>query len=116
MGTYPIDNNGNMCYYSSVRVIARSTLITFYSRPDCLDAKLPLDTWYHEAKRGNWKSWADIKEQYGSASVLKNSRVVFNIGGNKYRLVVAINYPAQVIYIRFVGTHKEYDRINAEEI
>ncbi|MEA1959471.1 MAG: type II toxin-antitoxin system HigB family toxin [Chloroflexota bacterium] len=105
-----------MCYGVRVRIIARPALIKFCSRPDCRDAKQPLDTWYHEAKRAKWRSWPDIKQKYRSASVLKNNRVVFNIGGNKYRLVVAISYPAQVIYIRFIGTHQEYDRINAEEI
>ncbi len=99
-----------------MRVIARPTLINFYSRPDYGDAEQPLNAWYHEAKRANWRSGADIKEKYGSASILKNNRVVFNIGGNKYRLVVKINYQAHIIYIRFIGTHQEYDKINAEEI
>jgi len=99
-----------------VKVIAWPTLIKFYSRPNCGDAEQPLNTWYHEAKRANWRSWADIKEKYRSASILKDNRVVFNIGGNKYRLVVKINYKAQIIYIRFIGTHQEYDKINAEEI
>ncbi len=99
-----------------MRIIARSALVKFYSRPDCLDAKIPLDTWYHAVKRANWKSWADIKDQYRSASVLKNRRVVFNISGNKYRLVVLINYDAGIVYIRFVGTHKEYNKVNTEEI
>jgi len=58
----------------------------------------------------------EIKAQYGSASILKGNRIVFNLGGNKYRLVVKINFPAQTVFIRFVGTHKEYDKINAEEI
>lgn len=59
---------------------------------------------------------ADVKETYGDASILRNSRVVFNIGGNKFRLVVRINYPYRIVYIRFVGTHEEYDRIDAETI
>ncbi len=99
-----------------MRIIARSALVKFYSSPDYMDAKIPLDTWYHEAKRATWKSWADVKSQYRSASILKNRRVVFNIAGNKYRLVVLINYDARIVYVRFVGTHKEYDKINAEEI
>ncbi len=99
-----------------MRIIARSALVKLYSRPDCLDAKIPLDVWYHEAKGANWKSSADVKGQYRSASILKKRRVVFNISGNKYRLVVLINYDARIVYIRFVGTHKEYDKINAEEI
>lgn len=88
----------------------------FYSKTGCQDAKGPLDAWYHEAKNANWASWPDIKAQYRTASVLKNNRVVFNIGGNKYRLIVAINFPTQTVYIRFVGTHKEYDKIDAEVI
>jgi len=111
-----IDNYGNIYYYNKVRVIARSTLKKFYEIPNYGDSKEALETWYHEAKRANWNSWKDIKEKYGNTSILKNNRVVFNICGNKYRLVVKINYEAQVVKIRFVGTHKEYDKINAEGI
>jgi mRNA interferase HigB len=99
-----------------VRIIARSTLKKFYEKPNYGDSKEQLEAWYHEAKRASWTSWEDIKEKYRSASILKDNRVVFNIGGNKYRLVVKINYEAQVIYIRFVGTHKDYDRVDAGEI
>ncbi len=99
-----------------MHVIARPPLIEFYERPGCRDAKKPLDVWWHEAKKAEWSSPADIKEHYRNASILKDNRVVFNIGGNKYRLVVRINYSYKVVYIRFIGTHKEYDRIDAEEI
>ena len=99
-----------------MRIIARKALKEFYRRPDCLNAKEPLEAWYYETKKAEWESWRDIKEKYSSASILKGSRVVFNIGGNKYRLVVKINFPAQIVYIRFIGTHKEYDQINAEVI
>jgi mRNA interferase HigB len=99
-----------------MRIISRKALVEFYSRGDCQDAKGPLDAWYHEAKKTKWDSWTDIKEKYGSASILKDNRVVFNIGGNKYRLVVKINFPTQTVYVRFVGTHKEYDKIDAEVI
>ena len=75
-----------------------------------------LKAWHAEAKIADWQSPADIKEQYRNASILKTSRVVFNICGNKYRLIVSINYKFSVVYIRFVGSHKEYDAINAEEI
>lgn len=64
----------------------------------------------------DWATPADVKASYGDASILKNGRVMFNIAGNKYRLVVRINYPFRVIYIRFIGTHDEYDRIEAETI
>lgn len=99
-----------------MRIISRRILVEFYQREDCKDAKAPLDVWWHEAKKAEWKSWTDIKEKYRSASVLKDNRVVFNISGNKYRLVVKINYSVQIVYIRFVGTHKEYDKIDAEVI
>jgi mRNA interferase HigB len=99
-----------------MRIIARSALKKFYEIPDRGDSKESLEAWYHEANNASWNSWKDIKEKYGSASILKNNRVVFNICGNKYRLVVKTNYEAQILFIRFVGTHKEYDRINAEEI
>ncbi len=99
-----------------MRVIARSTLKKFYETPNYGDSKESLEAWYHEAKRASWNSWADIKEKYGSASILKYNRVVFNIRGNKYRLVAKINYEAQIIFIRFMGTHKDYDNINAEDV
>lgn len=99
-----------------MHIIARPLLINFYQCEGCKDAKGPIDKWWHEVKRANWQSWTEIKAQYGSASILKGNRVVFNLGGNKYRLVVTINFPAQIVQIRFVGTHKEYDKINAEEI
>lgn len=99
-----------------MKVVKRRTLKDFYEKPRYRDSRESLEAWYHEAIRANWSSWHDVKEKYGSASILKNNRVVFNICGNKYRLVVLINYAAQIIYIRFVGTHKDYDKINAEEI
>jgi len=99
-----------------MRVISRKILKVFYQRTGCRDAKAPLEAWYQEAKQAEWKSPADIKERYASASILKGSRVVFNIGGNKYRLVVKINYPTKTVFVRFVGTHAEYDQIDAEVI
>jgi mRNA interferase HigB len=99
-----------------MHIISRKKLRDFYQRPDFLDAKVPLESWFHEAKNSYWQSPADIKDKYRSASFLKNNRVVFNIGGNRYRLVVMVNYSLKIVFIRFVGTHKEYDRIDAEEI
>ena len=99
-----------------MRVIKKKTLKEFYSQPEHSDAEAPLEAWYHEAKHAYWKTPADIKRQFASASILKDNRVVFNIGGNKYRLVVKINYTAEIILIRFIGTHAEYDHIDAEEV
>jgi mRNA interferase HigB len=76
----------------------------------------PLLAWFREAERASWKSPADIKRQYASASFVGNDRVVFNIGGNKYRLVVAVRYDVAVVFIRFIGTHAQYDRIDVKEV
>lgn len=80
------------------------------------DAEVPLRAWYTEAKVAKWRKPNDIKEKYRSVSIIANNRAVFNISGNKYRLVVAIKYDFQIVYIRFIGTHKQYDTINAKEI
>jgi mRNA interferase HigB len=97
-----------------MRVIAVSTLRAFWERHP--DAEQPLKAWYEEATNAIWNQPADIKAQYRSASVLKNRRVVFNIKGNDYRLIVAIAYKLQILYVKFVGTHKEYDAVDAETI
>lgn len=101
-------------YTVSVRVIARRTLREFYEVKH--DSRGPLEAWFAEARKADWKSPAEIKAQYRNASILKNSRVVFNIGGNKYRLIVKVQYDFGIIFIRFIGTHREYDQIDAETI
>lgn len=78
------------------------------------DSEQPLKSWVDEAKKASWSQPAQIKEQYRSASILKNKRVVFNIKGNDYRLVVSVAYHYQAVYVKFIGTHKEYDAIDAE--
>jgi len=80
------------------------------------DAKEQLDVWWAEVQRAEWKTPADIKKPYCMASILKAGRVVFNICGNKYRLIVRIDFRAQLGFVRFVGTHQEYDHVNAEEV
>ena len=97
-----------------MRVIAISTL-RYFSKLHA-DAEQPLKAWFEEANKASWTEPSDIKTQYGSASILKNRRVVFNIKGNDYRLVVAIAYKLQVAYVKFVGTHKEYDGVDAETV
>ncbi len=97
-----------------MRVIAVSTLRDFWQRYP--DAEQPLKAWYEEATTATWTQPADIKAQYRSASVLKNWRVVFNIKGSDYRLIVAVAYKLQVVCVKFVGTHKEYDAVDAETI
>lgn len=100
-----------------MRIIAKSTLRRFWeSSAQYFEAKAPIEAWYAEAKNAKWQTPHDIKKQFRSVSISKNSRVVFNIGGNKYRLIIAIDYYWQTIFIRFIGTHQQYNKINAEVI
>jgi mRNA interferase HigB len=99
-----------------VRIIARRTLTEFWERDRCRDSEQPLRSWFAEARKATWKTPNEIRAQYRNASVAGNDRVVFNIGGNKYRLVVAVRYDLGIIFIRFVGTHRQYDRINVKEV
>jgi mRNA interferase HigB len=99
-----------------MRIISRKTLREFWEQPGCADAQQPLKAWFRDACKGDWCTPAAIKAAYRSASIVGNGRVVFNIAGNKYRLVVKVNYPYRVMYIRFVGTHRQYDRIEVTEI
>lgn len=99
-----------------MRVIARSVLQDYWRRAGREDAEQPLKAWYAEARRAAWRTPGDIKEKYRSASFLADNRVVFNIGGNKHRLVVHVNYPSGLVLIKFVGSHAEYDAIDATTI
>ncbi len=100
-----------------MRIIALSTLKNFWEKnPDYADSKEPILAWYRYSLAADWNSPAEVKSDFGNASILKDGRVVFNIAGNKYRLIVWINYAYRVVYIRFIGTHKQYDRINAQTI
>ncbi len=97
-----------------MRIISRKKLREFWEKHP--DTSQPLQTWYADTKRATWKSPADIKRVYGTASIIANNRVVFNIRGNRYRLVVVVKYEHGKVYIRFVGTHAEYDKIDATTI
>ena len=97
-----------------MRIIKQKTLKDFWEKHR--NAEQALKAWYYEASHASWASFADIKANFPYADVLPGNRVVFNIKGNTYRLVVQIHYNTKVVYIRFVGTHAEYDKINAETI
>jgi mRNA interferase HigB len=99
-----------------VHVIARKMIVSFYDLPNRQDARGPLEAWYYEAKHAQWETPADIKAQFRSASILKGNRAVFNIAGNKYRLIVKINYATKTVFVRFIGTHREYDKIDPEVV
>lgn len=97
-----------------VRIIAKRMLRNFWKRHP--KAKGPLEAWHQEVTHVDWASPAAVKAHFRSASVLQGNRVVFNVAGNQYRLVVKINYPYRVVYIRFIGTHAEYDAIDVTSI
>ena len=95
-------------------VVSRRALRDFWSK--CVDAEQPLRPWFDDVKRAKWRGPGEIKAVYRNASYVGTNRVVFNIKGNDYRLIVAINYAARIVYIRFVGTHRQYDRVDAATI
>lgn len=100
-----------------MRVIARSTLRDFVASlkgtKNCAPVKSALDAWFHEAEKAGWKNPAEVKAAHANASIVGDDRVVFNIKGNAFRLVVAIDYQRQVVFIKWVGSHADYDRIDA---
>lgn len=102
-----------------VRVIARGTLVRFSEAlrgsKDFKVVKAALDAWFHEAQAANWSSPADVKNSYRNASIVED-RVVFNIKGNDYRLIVAIDYRRQIVFVKWIGTHRQYDKIDARTV
>lgn len=100
-----------------MRVIALRTIKSFIEgRPEHADSREPALAWYRQVLRADWASPADVKREIRSASILRDGRVVFNIAGNKYRIIVWINYPYRVVYVRFIGTHAAYDRVDAQTV
>jgi len=99
-----------------MRIISRRTLREFWQKPAHRDARQPLAAWFKEAQKAAWRTPHNVKRTYATASILGNDRVVFNVGGNKYRLVVSIRYDLGIVLIRFVGTHAEYNGIDAEKV
>lgn len=99
-----------------MRIIARATLREFWQRPNHNDAEQPLKAWYDEVKQAVWLTPHQVKSRYRNASLVGNNRVVFNIHGNKYRLIVAINFTFSIVYIRFIGTNEEYDKVDATTV
>jgi len=97
-----------------MRIFSRKILREFWKKHP--DAQNPLQTWYLDVKHANWEKSSDIKVVYQTASFLKNNRIIFNIKGNTYRIVIVVHYKNGDVFIRFVGTHSEYDRIDANKI
>jgi mRNA interferase HigB len=97
-----------------LRIIAKKTLRDFWEVHE--DSKQPLKTWFKEIKNAKWDDVHAIKKEYPKASILRDNRIVFNILGNRYRLIVRINCDYQIVWIRFIGTNSDYDKINANKI
>jgi mRNA interferase HigB len=107
-GTFRLCGNGELWY--SMHVIKRKPLQDFGEKH--VDAAGPLQTWYHETRKAEWANSMELKASYRTASIINAERVVFDIGGGKFRLVVRINYASKTVFVRFVGTHAQYDRID----
>jgi mRNA interferase HigB len=99
-----------------MRIIAKKTLKDFYKQSRYMDSKSALESWYKEISKLEWSNPNEVKEMYRSASIVGDEKVVFNIAGNKYRLIVSINYYAKIVFVKFIGTHKQYDKINVEDL
>ena len=97
-----------------MRIISKKPLREFWE--EHADAKASLQAWYEDAQRSEWRTPSDIKRSYRNASIIGDNRVIFNIKGNDYRLVVKVHYDRGIVYVRFIGTHREYDSIDAERI
>lgn len=106
----------NRKFVQMKNIVSVKTLKEHWEKTGRGDSEAQLKVWYQEVKKSNWKSPNEVKQIYRSASIIGENRIVFNICGNKYRLIVKINYESQWVFIRFVGTHEEYDKIDAETI
>jgi mRNA interferase HigB len=103
-------------YNSNMQIVALRNLESYWQQPSRSDAAGALKAWFAEARLAQWTSPQDVKNHYASASIIANNRVVFNIKGNDYRLIVAIAYKMQYIYVKFIGTHAEYDKVDATTV
>jgi mRNA interferase HigB len=99
-----------------MRIISKKTLKDFYEQSKYSDSKSSLEAWHKEVLKLDWKNPNEVKEMYRNASIIGNEKIVFNIAGNKYRLIVTINYYAKIVFIKFIGTHKQYDKVNMEDL
>ncbi len=96
-----------------MRIVSKKTLREFWEQSQYSASQGQLEAWHEEVLKADWSTPQELKAQFGSASIIQDSRVVFNIKGNDYRLIVKINYPYRMVYVRFVGSHKMYDEIDA---
>lgn len=111
-----ISHNGKRRTGINMRIISRSTLRGFWEQHKYRDSEQQLRAWFDETKKAKWQTPQDIKDKYSNASFIDDNRVIFNIKGGNYRLIVKIDYSKSIVYIRFVGTHKQYDEIDPSKI
>ncbi len=97
-----------------MRVHSLKTLREFWGKHT--DAERALRGWFKTVEKESWNSFNEVKQTFGSSDVIRGNRAVFNIKGNKYRLIVKVNYDWKIVYVRFIGTHAEYDKVNAETV
>jgi mRNA interferase HigB len=99
-----------------VRIIAKKRLREFFEKPLYRDSKSALEAWHQEMLKSSYSNPNEIKDKYRNASIIGDNKIIFNICGNKYRLIVKINYYAKIVFIKFIGTHKQYDKINIKDL
>lgn len=97
-----------------MRIIAHRTLVLFYTKHS--SAKSALEEWYTKVSKANWETFADIKKDFNSVDSIGDQRYIFNIKGNDYRLVAVVKFKIKMVYIRYVGTHKDYDKIDCTKV
>ena len=109
-----LDNSYIFAHRTSMRVIAKKTLVAFYTRH--ADAETALEEWYEKTEEAEWNNFSDLKRTFHSADYIGEKRVVFNIKGNDYRLVGIVLFRIKMVYFHFIGTHPEYDRMTEEQL
>jgi len=115
LGEISLEKYNNLLYFF-VRIIASSTPVRYVKRVGRSEAGSSLTAWYRMASEATWRTPNDVKSTLGNASIINRERVVFNIAGNKHRLIAAIDYQRQVLFVKFIGTHAEYDRVDAATV
>lgn len=103
-----------LCRARLMRIVAKKTIVAFYTRH--ADAKVALEDWYEKVESAEWESFAQLRMSFASADHVGNKRIVFNIRGNEYRLVAIVLFKVKMVYVRFIGTHQDYDKLSEEQI
>lgn len=103
-----------LCRARLMRIVAKKTIVAFYTKH--ADAKVALEDWYEKVESAEWESFAQLRMSFAPADHVGNKRIVFNIRGNEYRLVAIVLFKVKMVYVRFIGTHQDYDKLSEEQI